>query len=171
MTVAAFGEDSCPGDGAGSRTNDCSNSGAVFVHRRGVGGVHNVVAVLKVSGTSGQVSELGLGFGGVAVTRTATHEHVVASAVHDKCGSGGDAMQSHNATWPCAGGTPMTDAGAVFVFRAALGTNVFSQVGYLKSPAPAASQQWGASMRAAGGLVVIGARGGVVWGVVDLSLL
>ena len=65
----------------------------------------------------------------------------------------------------------MTDAGAVFVFRAALGMNAFSQVGYLKSPAPAAGQMWGVSVRAAGGLVVIGARGGVEWGVVDVSML
>ena len=169
MAVASFWEDSCYGDGAGSRTNDCQQSGAVFVYRRGGGG-HTSVAVLKVSGASGQVSELFLGRGGVAVTRTATHEYVVASAVNDDCGSGGDAMQSHNVTWPCAGGA-MTGAGAVFVFRAALGTNVFSQVGYLKSAAPAAGQRWGASMRAAGGLAVIGAKSGVVWGVVDVSLL
>ena len=129
------------------------------------------MAVLKVSGASGQVSGLNLGYGGVAVTRTATHEYVVTSAVLDDCESAGDAMQSHIATWPCAGGTAMSEAGAVFVFRAALGTNAFSQVGYLKSPAPAADQWWGVSMRAAGGLVVIGVKSGVVWGVVDLSLL
>ena len=128
------------------------------------------MAVLKVSGTSGQVGGLRLGRGGVAVTRTATHEYVVASAVNDMCGSAGDAMQSHKVTWPCAGGT-VAGSGAVFVFRAAMGMNAFSRVKYLKSAAPAASQWWGVSMRAAGGLVVIGAKGGVEWGVVDVSLL